>query len=57
MSTVQTVRGAIAPEQLGVTLMHEHIFVLSTEIMQNYPDVWGDEERRIQEAVARMNEL
>src|SRR5258708_15970747 len=37
--------------------MHEHIFVLSTEIMLNYPEAWGDEERRIQEAVARLNEL
>lgn len=37
--------------------MHEHIFVLSTEIMQNYPEAWGDEERRVQEAIVRMNEL
>ena len=57
MSTVQTVRGPVAPEQLGVTLMHEHIFVLSPEIMQNYPENWGDEEQRIQDAIARMNEL
>ncbi len=57
MSIVQTVRGPIDPGQLGVTLMHEHIFVLSTEIMLNYPETWGDEERRIQDAVARMNEL
>src|SRR5579864_1815378 len=57
MATVQTARGAIDSAQLGVTLMHEHIFVLSTEIMQNYPEAWGDEERRIQEAIARLNEL
>src|SRR5438309_321157 len=57
MSPVQTVRGPIDPAQLGPTLMHEHIFVLSTEIMQNYPDAWGDEDRRIEAAVARMNEL
>jgi phosphotriesterase-related protein len=37
--------------------MHEHIFVLSTEIMQNYPEPWGDEEKRIADAVARLNEL
>src|ERR1017187_2223482 len=54
---VNTVRGPIDSAQLGVTLMHEHIFVLSTEIMLNYPEAWGDEERRIQEAVARLNEL
>lgn len=37
--------------------MHEHIFVLSPEIMQNYPETWGDEERRIEDAIARLNEL
>ncbi len=57
MSTVQTVRGPVDPKQLGPTLMHEHIFVLSTEIMLNYPEAWGDEEKRVQDAVARMEEL
>jgi phosphotriesterase-related protein len=57
LSTVNTVRGSIAAAELGVTLMHEHIFVLSTEIMQNYPETWGDEEKRVAEAVARLNEL
>src|SRR5579871_1404533 len=57
MSTVQTVRGSIDSSHLGVTLMHEHIFVLSPEIIQNYPEVWGDEDARIQDAVSRMNEL
>ena len=37
--------------------MHEHVFVLSPEIMQNYPEVWGDESRREADAVARLNEL
>jgi phosphotriesterase-related protein len=37
--------------------MHEHIFVLSTEIMQNYPEAWGDEDERAADAVARLNEL
>ncbi len=57
MSAVETARGPIDTSQLGTTLMHEHIFILSTEIMLNYPEAWGDEERRIQEAVARMNQL
>jgi phosphotriesterase-related protein len=57
LSTVNTVRGPIDPADLGVTLMHEHIFVLSTEIMQNYPEAWGDEEKRVAEAVTRLNEL
>jgi phosphotriesterase-related protein len=40
-----------------VTLMHEHIFVLSPEINQNYPEIWGDEESRVEEAVGRLREL
>jgi phosphotriesterase-related protein len=54
---VNTVSGSIDTGQLGVTLMHEHVFVLSTEIMQNFPDVWGDEEKRVADAVTRLNEL
>jgi phosphotriesterase-related protein len=57
MANVQTARGPIDSAELGVTLMHEHIFVLSTEIMQNYPEEWGEEEKRITDAVNRMNEL
>ena len=57
MASVNTVRGAVETAKLGVTLMHEHIFVLSAEIMQNFPAAWGDEEKRIRDAVARLNEL
>jgi len=57
LTTVNTVAGPINPAELGVTLMHEHIFVLSAEIMQNYPETWGDEEKRISDAVTRLNEL
>ncbi len=57
MTQVHTVRGAIGTDQLGQTLMHEHIFVLSSEINQNYPDTWGDEEKRVSDAIQRMNEL
>jgi len=57
MPTVNAVTGAIDSERLGATLMHEHIFVLSAEIMQNYPETWGDEDRRIDDAVNRLNEL
>lgn len=55
--TVQTVGGPIPTEALGVTLMHEHVFVLSPEIMANYPDGWGDEQAREQAAVAKLNAL
>jgi phosphotriesterase-related protein len=57
VSPVSTVRGPVSSTDLGVTLMHEHIFVLSPEIMANYPDAWGDEEVRVADAVARLNEL
>ena len=57
MPQINTVRGPIDTASLGVTLMHEHVFVLSTEIMQNYPEGWGDEEKRVSDAIARLNEL
>jgi phosphotriesterase-related protein len=57
MRQVNTVKGALNTEQLGVTLMHEHVFVLSAEIMQNFPEPWGDEEKRVADAIARLNEL
>lgn len=57
MPSVNTVRGPIETTQLGVTLMHEHVFVLSTEIMQNFPEPWGDEEKRVGDAITRLNEL
>ena len=57
MALVNTVRAPIDTSGLGLTLMHEHVFVLSTEIMQNFPESWGDEEKRVDNAVARLNEL
>lgn len=55
--TVETVRGQISSGDLGVTLMHEHVFVLSPEIMANFPEGWGDEEAREQTAVEKLNAL
>jgi phosphotriesterase-related protein len=57
MSSVSTVRGPVGTDELGVTLMHEHIFILSPEMMANYPEAWGDEEARVADAVTRLNEL
>jgi phosphotriesterase-related protein len=56
-TTVNTARGAIDTADLGVTLMHEHVFTMSTEIMENYPEGWGDGARREADAVTRLNEL
>jgi phosphotriesterase-related protein len=53
----ETVRGPVATSGLGVTLMHEHVFVLSPEIMANYPEDWGDEDAREQAAVEKLNAL
>ncbi len=55
--TVETVRGPIPTGALGVTLMHEHVFVLSPEIIANYPEGWGDDEAREQAAVDKLNAL
>ena len=57
MATVETVKGSIETPALGVTLMHEHVFVLSTEILQNFPATWGDEEKRVADAITRLGEL
>jgi len=37
--------------------MHEHVFVLSTEIKENFPEDWGDEEQRVADAVERLRNL
>jgi len=57
VAALSTVRGPIDTAELGVTLMHEHVFVLSPEIMQNFPEKWGDEATREADAVRRLNEL
>ncbi len=57
MATVQTARGPIDSGELGRVLMHEHVFVLSTEIQQNYPEEWGNEDKRVEDAITRLNEL
>ncbi|WP_406268044.1 phosphotriesterase-related protein [Nocardia sp. NBC_00881] len=54
MTRIETVRGAIDTAGLGVTLMHEHIFVLTGDIQQNYPAEWGSEDERIADAVRRL---
>ncbi|MDG3009503.1 phosphotriesterase [Rhodococcus sp. D2-41] len=58
MSAVETIRGPIDSSALGRVLMHEHIFVLGTELQQNYPDFpdrW-DEQARIDDAVAKLRD-
>ena len=57
MTTVATVRGPIDAADLGRTYMHEHIFVLTAEVQQNFPEEWGDEETRVADAVAKLGAL
>ncbi|HUJ66483.1 MAG TPA: hypothetical protein VLX59_13145 [Acidimicrobiales bacterium] len=54
MPAVETVRGPIDSSELGRTYMHEHVFVLTPDVQQNYPDEWGREEDRVAEAVAKL---
>jgi phosphotriesterase-related protein len=37
--------------------MHEHVFMMSTEILENYPEGWGDGAKREADAIVRLNEL
>jgi phosphotriesterase-related protein len=58
MVTVNTVRGPVDVEDLGQTLMHEHVFVLATEYLDNYGrGSWWDEEVRVADAIAKLRAL
>lgn len=52
---VQTVRGERDAADLGRVLMHEHVFVLGAELMQN--DASWDEEQRVADAVEKLTDL
>jgi predicted metal-dependent phosphotriesterase family hydrolase len=58
VAVVETVRGPVELSDLGQTLMHEHVYVLSTEHVQNYGiGSWWDEEFRVADAIAKLNSL
>ena len=42
---VETVRGPVPTAELGVTLMHEHVFVLTPDSQRNWEDGWDEDER------------
>jgi len=58
MSAVETVRGPVDVTDLGRTLMHEHVFVMQPEALQNFGHVWGpcywDEDVRIADAIEKL---
>jgi phosphotriesterase-related protein len=53
---VETVRGPVDVDDLGTTLMHEHVFVLTPDSQQQWSDEW-DEEGKVAEAVGKLREL
>jgi phosphotriesterase-related protein len=61
MPTVETVRGPVDVDDLGMTLMHEHVFVMQPEPLENYGALWGapywDEEARVADAIAKLRRL
>jgi phosphotriesterase-related protein len=57
MSQCHTARGPIDTSDLGVTQMHEHVFIMTTEIAPTFPEAWGDEDARVAEAITRLDEL
>jgi phosphotriesterase-related protein len=60
MAQVETARGPVDAGSLGVTLMHEHIFILNEEVRENYPaeypDGW-DEDDQVDSAITKLTEL
>jgi len=57
VATVESVRGPVELSDLGQVLMHEHVFVMSTEHMQNYGADWWDEEFRVTDAITKLNSM
>jgi len=56
MGDVVTARGPVPADALGRTLMHEHVFIRTFEIEQNWPTGW-DRAAAVEDAVARLQEL
>jgi phosphotriesterase-related protein len=58
---IETVRGPVAPELLGRTLPHEHVFVLGQETLVNFNHSWGepwwDEEAGVADAVGKLERV
>jgi phosphotriesterase-related protein len=57
VATVETVRGPVDTSALGRTLMHEHVFVLNSDVHQNLPEEHWDEEARVADAITKLDEL
>ena len=59
--TVETVSGPVALDDLGRTLMHEHVFVMDPEALQNWGHVFGplywDERERVDDAIVKFTRV
>src|SRR5690242_3394694 len=56
MATVSTVRGTLGTRELGRTLMHEHVFLLSPELRGNFPQRF-DADQEHARAVAKLKHV
>ncbi|MFC5729385.1 MULTISPECIES: phosphotriesterase family protein [Nocardioides] len=56
-AVVPTYRGPVAAGDLGWTLTHEHLFVLSPELDREYPHPEWDADLAVERAVAGLEEL
>ena len=54
MDSINTVTGSISPDELGFTLMHEHVMVSASGLYDQYPDLLGEE--REAKAIATLKE-
>ena len=43
MATTNTVLGPIEADQLGFTLMHEHVMISASGLYDSYPDLLGSQ--------------
>ncbi len=57
MSMLETVRGPRDLASLGKVLMHEHVFILTPDVHQDYGDEYWDEDERIADAISKLETL
>jgi len=56
LAEIPTARGTVDSGALGRVLMHEHVFVITPEVLQNFPEHW-DEQLRVTDAVEKLTAL
>ena len=57
VAPIQTFQGPLEPTKLGLTLIHEHVFVRSPELDLDFPDPEWDESEAVERAVAGFERL